>query len=104
MMRIEETKVPWEKSVVMICSKCGIQFDDLQLSTSPERIKTELKAKTKNELGSLHARIITTSCLNICPENKISIVMASSDEKIFKAYNVNPNISGTEVFETLFKK
>ena len=64
---IEQTKNGWEESVVMVCKSCDDQA---------ERIKTELKEMAKSEFGK-KVRVITTSCLGICPEKKIAISIAS---------------------------
>ena len=98
--KIEKVDLGWEETVVMVCTKCGKQFEG-DLRDSPERIKTELKAKAKSELGK-KVRVITTSCLNICPEDKIAIVKASNKESsVFKAYIVDPNTSGDDLFEKI---
>jgi len=100
--KIENVELGWEETVVLVCTKCGKQFED-DLRDSPERIKTDLKAKAKSELGK-KVRVITSSCLNICPENKIAIVKASTQESaVFKAYAVDPNSSGEDLFAKILK-
>ena len=100
--KIEKVELGWEESVVMVCTKCGKQFED-DLRDSPDRIKSELKAKAKSELGK-KVRVITTSCLNICPDNKIAVVKASNKEpSVFEAYAVDPNSSGDELFAKILK-
>lgn len=102
--KIETTKVGWEDTVVMICTKCAKQFSDPILNDAPERIKSELKSKARSELGG-SVRVITTSCLNICPVDKIAIAKASTLlPSVFKGYTVDPNVSGEELYETILKK
>ena len=102
---IEEVAAGWDESVVMICKNCGDQFQQTQNLNSVERIKTELKAIAKENLKSGSFRIITTSCLNICPINKIAIVVASKNKAdIFKSVAVNPDISAKELFDNILKK
>lgn len=101
--QIIATQVGWENTVVMICEKCGKQFED-GLKNSPERIKSELKTKSKEEFGQ-SVRVITTSCLNICPQDKIAIAKASSTgDSVFRAYAVDPSASGEDLYQTIFKK
>ncbi len=90
----------WSDSVVMICSTCGKQFENSKLADSPERIKKELKSLTKERLGKA-VRVITTSCLNICPKDKIAIVKGSKSK--FEAINVDPEIPAEQIFEHFFK-
>lgn len=101
--KIETTPVGWSETVVMICTKCGAQFQDSKSKDAPERIKAELKSIAKSELGP-RVRVITTSCLNICPEGKIAIAVASTkDSNVFKGYSVAPESKGEELFEKIFK-
>jgi hypothetical protein len=88
--KIENTEVGWEETVVMICSQCGAQFSDSQ--------------SLESELGK-KVRVITTSCLNICPVDKIAITVASTKEPgVFKAYAVDPRTSGEELYNKILKK
>ncbi|MDD4976301.1 MAG: hypothetical protein PHY93_18225 [Bacteriovorax sp.] len=101
--KIENAEIGWEDTIVMVCSKCGSQFKDTHSQESPERMKSELKSKAKSELGK-SVRVITTSCLNICPVDKIAIAVATTKEPaVFKAYAVDPEVSGEELYKKIFK-
>ena len=102
-LEIEKSPVGWTETVVLICTKCGKQFDDVDSQNSPERIKSELKTATKTELGA-KIRVITTSCLNMCPVDKIALAVASTkDQGVFKGFAVGPNDSGNEIYNLLLK-
>ena len=95
--------MPWSESIVMVCSKCGKQFENPKEIDSPERIKTELKAIAKERLGH-KVRVITTSCLAICPQRKIAIVKATQNHsKTFTSIEVEPNSAATEIYDLLLK-
>ena len=97
------TKLPWTESLVMVCSKCGKQFDDQKSIDSPERIKTELKAMAKEKLGD-KVRVINSSCLAICPQRKIAIVKATNvTSNTFTSIEVEPNVATVEIYQSLFK-
>lgn len=105
----DETKMTkenlgWDHTVVMVCTKCGKQFRDTKFEGAPERIKDELKAASKSQFGK-SVRVVNTTCLNICPVNKVAIAVASSreDKNIFEAYSVPPESSGAEIFEKILK-
>ncbi|MBC7537969.1 MAG: hypothetical protein H7281_04060 [Bacteriovorax sp.] len=103
--KIESAEVGWGETVVMICTKCGKQFQSAHNQAAPERIKGDLKSIAKAELGKGSVRVITTSCLNICPVDKIAIAVASKNEPgTFKGYLVDPDISGEELFKKILKK
>lgn len=101
--KIESVDVGWSDTVVMICTKCGKQIHNSADQESPERLKSELKSKTKAEFGK-SVRVINSSCLNICPVDKVAIAVASrKDPGVFKGYIVDPKTSGEELMETIFK-
>lgn len=89
---IKEEKLGWSKSVVMICSKCGHEA---------ERIKSDLKSYCKERKGQ-DVRVINTGCLNICPEDRIAVVVASNNEKeVFRAYSVPKNAYASDVYDEI---
>lgn len=96
---IESAELGWSSAVVMICSKCGAQFSDPEKNEAPERIKKDLKKLTKENLGK-SVRVITTSCLNICPVDKIAVVVAKNNAEA-KAYNVSPDVSGDDLYKKI---
>lgn len=97
-IKIENAEVVWDSAVVMICNDCGQQFSENKLKEAPARIKNELKDKTKSEMGK-SVKVVMTSCLSVCPENKIAMAVASKkDPAVFRAYTINPNSSGEEFY------
>jgi predicted metal-binding protein len=103
--KIESAEVEWSEAVVMICTKCGKQFQSAHNQEAPERIKSDLKSIAKAELGKGSVRVVTSSCLNICPVDKIAIAVASKNAPgTFKGYIVDPEISGEELFKKIFLK
>lgn len=100
---VEESELGWTDTLIVVCTKCGKQFANSSEQESPERIKQELKILTKEKFAK-GVRVVTSSCLNICPKNKIAIARASSSSSnVFKAYAVDANASGTEIFNELIK-
>ncbi len=99
--KIQAADLGWDETVVLICNTCGEQFQNTAYQQSPERMKTDLKSIVKPLLGK-KVRVITTSCLNICPKNKIAIVSASKTApETFSAFSVDPSMSGLELFEEI---
>lgn len=60
----------------MICEKCGSK-----LSSGGENPSHELKNRLKKQLTAKSLwgsnRVVTTSCLDICPEGKVAIAFVS---------------------------
>ena len=100
--QITNADLGWEETVVLICKTCGEQFQNPSLQISPDRMKSDLKAIVKPVMGK-KVRVITTSCLNICPKNKIAIVSASRNVLgTFNAFSADPTLSGKDLFEKIF--
>jgi predicted metal-binding protein len=99
--KIQVTHVGWDQALVIICTKCGKQFEKTDEKNAPERIKSELKSRAKLELGN-SVRVITASCLNICPKDQIAVAIAQKNHSsVFEAYSVDPAISGDAIFEKI---
>lgn len=98
---IEKALIPFKK-IVMICSHCGDQFKSSQTIGAVERIKSELKTCVKERLEKGEVRGITTSCLSICPENKIAIaILAPQQSTRFEGLIVDPEISKEQLFDQI---
>lgn len=90
---INNEETGWNEAVVMICSQCGKEA---------EVLKSELKAICKDRLGK-DVRVINTGCLNICPENKIAVTVASKkDGEVFHSYSVPKDVAAEKLFDELF--
>ncbi len=67
---MKSESIRWNKAGVWICTKCMKGTD--QAETLKTRWKVELK-----ELGlSSEVRVMTSSCLSVCPEGEQAILIA----------------------------
>lgn len=99
---IREEDLGWSEAVVMICTKCGKQFSDVDGITAPERIKKDLKNLCKEKMGK-NVRVINTGCLDICPENRIAVAIASNKtHDVFKAVSVKIDVRAEDLMDELF--
>ncbi len=57
----------WKKTGVWICTKC---FKDTEIAND---LKTEFKGRLKEMGLSKEIRVMTSSCLGLCPENKQAV-------------------------------
>lgn len=72
-----QTLPKWRENLVMICEKCGHKINPAANPT-PE-LKDWLKKKL---IPSGHwgpTRVITTSCLDICPEKQIALAWVAEN-------------------------
>lgn len=75
---MREEKCPWQSGVVLICKNqrapgaakpsCGEE--------AGHELKSWLKNKARASEGALsEARVLTTSCLNLCPEEGVAVAI-----------------------------
>ncbi|MBN3927543.1 (2Fe-2S) ferredoxin domain-containing protein [Nostoc sp. NMS4] len=75
-----ETSIPtlsprWESGLVLVCSQCANE----QLgSTASEDLENWLKSRLKFEGLWGEFRVVSTSCLGICPKSGITVVIVSN--------------------------
>lgn len=103
-MRREEN--PWSAAVVMICTKChkGISSSLLKEDgNSADSLKMYLK-KAFKETGDLDKiRIVTSSCLNVCIEDRMALALAKTNGET-ETYTVHPEKDRTVLLQTLREK
>ena len=88
-MNFENVEIPWSDKLIMICTRCGAKTNAPDCS---ERMKSELKTEIKETNQKEKFRAISTSCLSICPENRVAIVTISRGGS-HKAVTVEPEYS-----------
>ena len=84
----------WNKAGVFICTKC------MKGTETAEKLKTEWKMKLK-EMG-LHkeVRVMTSSCLDVCPEKSQALaVLNKRGEQV--AYVFVPESETTQIFDKI---
>ncbi len=75
-----ETSIPtvsprWESALVLVCSQCANE----QLgSTASEDLENWLKSRLKFEGLWGDFRVVSTSCLGVCPRMGITVVIVSN--------------------------
>ncbi|RYZ75417.1 MAG: hypothetical protein EOP05_07885 [Proteobacteria bacterium] len=77
MSDIEAADVPWSHAVVMVCTKCSKKI------VGSEALADDMKKDLKGELKSLRGkavRVVTASCLDVCPKNRMALAIASRNQ------------------------
>lgn len=98
---IQKEPVPWEDAVIMVCEKCSRKMTGDVEHT--QEIKKELKGLFKNKYGK-KVRVITSSCLDVCPKDRIAIAVASrASGNNFQVYTVGEKARPELFFEEIEK-
>lgn len=86
-----DEKTDWKKTGVWICSKCNSD------PSVCESIKSDFKSRFKQMGLSTQIRVMTSSCLGQCPENKQAILVQKPDHSV-KIYEIDPTADKEELF------
>jgi hypothetical protein len=67
--------VQWESGLVLVCSQCG---NEQSGSTASADLENWLKSRLKFEGLWGEFRVVSTSCLGVCPKSGITVVVVSN--------------------------
>jgi hypothetical protein len=73
---MHDSKIGWDKTAVWICTKCKAE------TSIAEDLKKEFKTRLKEAGLSSKIRVMTSSCLGLCPENLQALVIVSPQSTI----------------------
>lgn len=95
---------PWSKGVVLVCTKCHKAISHLhEDGNAGENLKTFLKKSFKESGDSSKIRIVTTSCLDVCIDEKQAVTYAPVDGKT-ETFTIHPEKDREEFLQMLRKK
>ena len=71
-------KPKWHENLVIVCEKCGKKLAAGPGAPNPSvEMKDWLKKELRARDLSATNRVITSSCLDICPEGKVAVAFTS---------------------------
>ena len=89
----EESTPTWTDALVLVCEKCCDKKD-----VSAKDLRKDIKSQFKEQGLGHQIRVVSTSCLGICPKNQISMAVASSHTPLtFRAVLLPPDPDATSV-------
>ena len=74
-VKLKQADAPVDQGFILICEKCGKKLsgsDDPDQNPS-RSLHKKLKEKSKDTFGKKGVRPLIASCMNICPENEITL-------------------------------
>lgn len=89
-MKHEEN--PWSKGVVLICTKCHKSISAKLLEeegNSADNLKMFLKKSFKESGDSSKIRVVTSSCLDVCIDDKQAVAYAATDGRT-ETFTIHP--------------
>lgn len=75
----------WSEGALMICTKCGTRGETASRTTWTsdwaEKTKMAMKKDLKEKQLSKKLRVMSCSCLGLCPENQQTVLLLEKTEK-----------------------
>jgi hypothetical protein len=71
--QLEPASLPVCDMLVLFCEKCGAKMASDSMENPSKILQKSLKEQIKHEGRQKERRAILSSCLNLCPENKIAL-------------------------------
>lgn len=95
---------PWSKGVVLVCTKCHKAITRLhEDGNAGENLKAFLKKSFKESGDSAKIRVVTSSCLDVCVDDKQAVTYASVEGKT-ETFTLHPEEDREELLQLLRKK
>lgn len=94
----------WTMGALLICERCGKSFvhGTVKESGEPaENLKKFLKSQLKDQGLSGDIRVMTSSCLGICEDNKQALTYLPSAGTGVETYTVHPEEDREEILHYL---
>ena len=67
---------PVSKALVLVCEKCGKRLDSDDENPSRQLV-SRLKKLSKKQFGRGEVRAVATSCMDICPDDAVSVAITT---------------------------
>ena len=67
---------PVSRALVLVCEKCGKRLDSDDKNPSRQLV-SRLKKLAKKQFGKGEVRALTTSCMDICPDDAVSVAVTT---------------------------
>src|ERR1700722_15646217 len=71
---VRDAESPVSRAMVFICEKCG-RRGDFDGKNASYRLASKLKRACKRPLERGEVRIALTSCMDVCPEDRITVLI-----------------------------
>ncbi len=102
---MEVVKSPWNKGAFLICEKCGRRDDGCDVGKDfAEDQKKKFKARLREEGLGKDIRVLTSSCLSLCPDNAYVAGWAPTKDDEFSLIVFDPKKELETVYQWLKSK
>ncbi len=99
-------KPPWHGQLVLVCDKCGgkLTADAKKGDPSAKALKDWLKGELKDRGAWGDTRVVVSSCLDICPKDKMTVGFVSDDGSPATCVVLDPEADREVLLEKILQK
>ena len=72
---------PFSTGLILICDKCGKRLEADYDENPSRELVARLKKASKDAFGKREVRAALTSCLDICPDNRITVAIVPTGDQ-----------------------
>jgi hypothetical protein len=81
---LETADAPVREALILVCEKCGKKMMKSGDSINPAlEFQQKLKSDIKERFGKGVVRAVSSSCLDVCPDKKLAIAVATPNKLKF---------------------
>jgi len=93
---------PVSNALILVCEKCGKRLDSDGDGNPSRQLVSRLKKLAKKRFGKGAVRAVTTSCMDICPDDRISVALiefrgTTSNTRFFTVNGSDPDETGERI-------
>jgi predicted metal-binding protein len=74
---MQPVDAPVSNALVLVCEKCGKRLDSDFDENPSRRLVSRLKKLAKKRFGRGEVRAVLTSCMDICPDDRVSVALVT---------------------------
>jgi predicted metal-binding protein len=97
---------PVSNALILVCEKCGKRLDSDRDKNPSRQLVSRLKKLAKKRFGKGAVRAIATSCMDICPDDRISVAFiefrgTTSNTRFFAVSGDDPDETGEQILREI---
>jgi predicted metal-binding protein len=70
---LQHVKPSVTRALIFVCDKCGKKLDEIDGDRPSRALASALKHEAKARFGKGEIRAMTSSCLDICPKERVTV-------------------------------
>jgi hypothetical protein len=82
---LQTTETPVKQAIIMVCEKCGQKLmptgGESDALNPALAFQQQMKSEIKQRFGKGVVRAVSSSCLDVCPQGRVTVGIVNADSK-----------------------